>query len=197
MSDGAGGSSAGDGRDERDAVDAGPAGKRVSFRETAADTDGEYLRFDMWLEPAAYSTGPISHVHPNQEESLEVLDGRLGVTHDGEERVLEAGERAVVPAGEPHKFENAGDSELHLLGEVRPALRTEEFMRVTYGLAADGYATESAIPYNPLRTAALVDEYDDMLYLAALPPWVQRLGVRLVGPVARELGYHRLHAKYR
>jgi mannose-6-phosphate isomerase-like protein (cupin superfamily) len=109
------------------------SGKRVRYLETAADTDGEYARFEMWLAPPPASHGPMRHVHPKQDEYLAVREGRLGVWHAGDERELGAGESVTIPAGDPHRFWNAGDGELRLVGEVRPALDTEAFIFLQAG----------------------------------------------------------------
>jgi mannose-6-phosphate isomerase-like protein (cupin superfamily) len=177
-------------------IEAPRSGKRVRYLATAADTGGEYARFEMWLAPPPASHGPMRHVHPEQDEVLEVLDGRLGVWHDGTTRHLGPGEHATVPAGDPHRFWNAGDGELHLLGEVRPALDTETFMFVTYGVASDYRATPSGMPLNPLRLAPILATYDDLLYLAVLPVWLQRLGIALLAPVGRRLGYRGEYPEY-
>ncbi|MFC6824288.1 cupin domain-containing protein [Halopelagius fulvigenes] len=173
----------------RAVIDCPPSGKRVRYLEGAAETGGAYARFEMWLAPPPNSHGPMRHVHPEQDEVLAVVAGTLGVWHEGGTKRLGPGESVTVPRGEKHRFWNAGTDELHIVGEVRPALRTEEFMAVTYGLARDGASTPSGMPVNPLRLAAVVDDYDDLLYLAALPVRLQKLGVSLLAPLGRALGY--------
>ena len=163
-------------------IDCPPSGKRVRALERAADTGGDYFRFEMWLASPPGSHGPMLHVHPEQEETLEVLSGRLGVVVDGRRETRGPGESVAIPAGVPHRFWNDGDDVLHLAGEVRPALRTEAFMRVTYGVASDGHSTPSGMPVNPLRLAPIVERYDDMLYLAALPVWGTAAGGSPAGP---------------
>lgn len=177
-------------------IDCPTAGKRVRYVATAADTGGEYARFEMWLAPPPDSHGPMRHVHPEQDETLEVVSGRMGVWHEGETRLLDAGERVTIPKGDRHRFWNEGPDELRLVGEVRPALRTERFMRVTYGLARDGMSTPSGMPLNPLRLAVLLERYDDLLYLAAVPLSLQRLGVRLLAPLGRAVGYTSDYPEY-
>lgn len=177
-------------------VEAPRSGKRVRYLETAEATDGAYARFEMWLAPPPASHGPMRHVHPEQAETLEVRDGALGLWHEGTTRQLGPGESATVPAGDAHRFWNAGEGELHLVGEVRPALDTEAFMYVTYGLGRDCWVTPSGMPLNPLRLAPILDEYDDLLYLSSLPVWLQRLGVRALAPVGRLLGYAADYPEY-
>lgn len=182
--------------DANPVVQAPRSGKRVRYLESVADTGGEYARFEMWLEPSPHSHGPMLHVHPEQDEVLEVREGTLGVRHDGETRELRSGESVTIPAGDPHRFWNAGPEELRVVGEVRPGLDTETFMYVTYGLAADYAATVSGMPLNPLRLAPVLDDYDDLLYLALLPVWLQRLGVRALAPLGRALGYTADYPEY-
>lgn len=170
-------------------VEAPRSGKRVRYLETADTTDGAYARFEMWLAAPPDSHGPMRHVHPEQEEYLEARAGVLGVWHDGTTYELTDGESHTIPAGDPHRFWNAGETELHVVGEVRPALDTEQFMYLTYGLAGDHAATPSGMLLNPLQLAPILEEYDDLLYLAALPVWLQRLGIRLLAPIGRLLGY--------
>ncbi|MFC7136635.1 cupin domain-containing protein [Halobaculum litoreum] len=183
-------------RDEYPTVEAPRSGKRVRYLDTADRTDGEAARFEMWLAPPPESAGPMRHVHPEQDEDLEVVAGTLGVWHEGTTRTLGPGESVTIPAGDAHRFWNAGDDELHLIGEVRPALDTEAFMYVTYGLAGDHLATASGMPLNPLLLAPVLAEYDDLLYLAVVPVWLQKLAIRLVAPAGRALGYGASYPEY-
>ncbi|QLH84136.1 cupin domain-containing protein [Halosimplex pelagicum] len=174
-----------------------PAGKTVLFTDRPDDPDRDPLGFEMWLD-ADGAHGPMRHVHPEQDEFFEVVDGRLGVFHEGTTTEYGPGQRVEIPAGDEHRFWNAGPTELHLRGGVDPGLRTETFMRITYGLARDGEpVTPSGMPLNLLRVAVLLDEFDDMLYLAGAPVWLQRLGVELAAPVGRLLGYDNEYREYR
>jgi hypothetical protein len=131
----------------------------------------------------------MKHIHPEQDEYLAVEDGLLGVWHEGETRLLGPGEHVTVPAGDRHRFWNAGDGELHLVGSVSPALNTESFMYITYGLAGDYPATGSGMPLNPLRLAPVLETYDDLLYLAHVPVWPQKLAIRVTARLGRWMGY--------
>ncbi|ELZ25012.1 cupin 2 barrel domain-containing protein [Halosimplex carlsbadense 2-9-1] len=174
-----------------------PAGKTVLFTERPDDPDRDPLRFEMWLD-ADGSHGPMAHVHPEQDEFFEVVAGRLGVSREGTTTEYGPGERAEIPAGDEHRFWNAGSTELHLRGGVDPGLRTETFMRITYGLARDGEpVTPSGMVLNLLRVAVLLAEFDDMLYLAGAPVTLQRLGVELTAPLGRLLGYDNEYREYR
>ena len=108
-------------------------GLRTMFRKTAEETSGELLQVD-WIGEPSWTTGP-DHVHPRQEERFEVLSGRLGLRADGIERVHGVGDVIVVSAGSPHAAWNAGDDEVHVLVDFRPALRTERAFETLAGLA--------------------------------------------------------------
>ena len=83
------------------------SGERITFLQTAADTDGELLEFE--LELAADGHVPGAHVHPEQEERFHVLEGTMKFRLGMRTIVAEAGESVVVPAGRVHKFANGGD----------------------------------------------------------------------------------------
>ena len=53
------------------------AGERMIFRKTAKETDGELLQLD-WIGKAGWTAGPL-HVHPYQEERLEIMADPDGV----------------------------------------------------------------------------------------------------------------------
>jgi quercetin dioxygenase-like cupin family protein len=74
---------------------------------------------------------PPEHLHPNQGERFEVLEGSMRTKIGNEERVFEAGEVFEVPAGTPHQMAAQGPTRMRW--EVRPALRTAEFFERLYG----------------------------------------------------------------
>jgi hypothetical protein len=100
---------------------------------------GMRLRFeqvdpDLLAMEASY-TGeagmPPLHLHPNQAEHFEILDGRMRAIIDGEERVYEKGESFDVPIGTPHQM--AAEGPTRMRWEVRPLGRTAEFFERLYG----------------------------------------------------------------
>jgi quercetin dioxygenase-like cupin family protein len=68
---------------------------------TAAETDGAYLLFEDQME--AGKTTPL-HLHPQADESMYVLDGRILMHLDGEQREVGPGGLVMVPRGMPHAF---------------------------------------------------------------------------------------------
>jgi quercetin dioxygenase-like cupin family protein len=48
------------------------------------------------------------HRHPSVEHEQYVLAGRIRITLGGEVRLVQAGDAVFIPAGVPHRYENAG-----------------------------------------------------------------------------------------
>jgi quercetin dioxygenase-like cupin family protein len=164
-------------------------GLRTVFRKTAADTGGELLQVD-WIGNAGWTAGP-KHVHRKQLERFTVVSGALGVHVDGSERVYSPGEVAEAPAGSVHTAWNAGkgDEKVHALVEFEPALRAEVPLETLAGLARDGKVTGAGVPKNPFRLALLIRDYEDELYLASPPLFVQRAVFGPLAFIGRLLGY--------
>ncbi len=160
-------------------------GLRTVFRRTAAETDGELLQVD-WIAAPGWTTGP----HP--PPSGRALRGGLGPAGTARGRVEgthEAGEVIEAAAGAPHAAWNAGEGEVHVLVDFRPALRTEIAFEALAGLARDGKTTKAGIPKNPLQGAMIVREFEDEIYFVRPPLALQKL---IFGPLAglgRLLGY--------
>jgi quercetin dioxygenase-like cupin family protein len=168
-------------------------GERVVWRKVAADTNGELLQGDLFVQPGGFVAA--EHVHPHQEERFEALAGRLRLRIDGTERALQPGEAAVVPPGRPHVWWNAGEEEAHVMVEFRPALRSEMFFETFFGLAADGKANRKGLP-NPLQLAVLIREFKDEIHLAKPSLATQRALFGSLAVVGRLLGYKGWYPRY-
>src|SRR5919109_1031515 len=70
-------------------------GDRLVFLQTAAETNGELLEYELTFVPSGFAVR--NHLHPRQEERHEVLDGSLGIVVAGRERRLEAGHLPPPP----------------------------------------------------------------------------------------------------
>jgi quercetin dioxygenase-like cupin family protein len=162
-------------------------GLRTVFRKTARQTSGELLQVD-WIGSPGWTTGP-DHVHSRQEERFEVLYGRLGLRVGGVERVHGVGDVIAVSAGSPHAAWNAGDDEVHVLVDFRPALRTEIAFETLAGLARDGKTNMAGAPKNPLQLALILREFEEEIYFVRPPLAVQRVILGALAFIWRLLGY--------
>jgi len=158
------------------------SGERITFRTTAADTDGELLAIDLELSPDGKVPG--AHVHPIQEERFEVLEGTMRFTLGRRKVVAEAGEVVVVPAGRRHAFANAGEGRARLRVEIRPALRMEELFETTAALAREGRTWGSGLP-KPLDLALFVRRFEREVRAPLPPPSVVRATLAPLAWLAR------------
>ncbi len=166
-------------------------GERMTFLKTSRDTGGEYVLVE--LELAAGGHVAAAHVHPYQDETFEVLEGRVGFKAGQRELIVVAGGTISVPRGTPHKFWNAGDETARFRTEVRPALQFEQLIETMFTLAQDGKVNRKGMP-NPLRLAVIAKAHFDDVRLPFPPAWMQRAGLALGSPVGRLLGYRETYA---
>ena len=162
-------------------------GEKIIFRKTAMDTGGELMQADVIMRPHGFVAA--EHVHPLQEERFEVLSGSVEFRVNGVKREAYAGEIAVVPPGTPHVWWNNGDQEAHVLVEVRPALRFDEFFETFFGLAQAGKVNKKTGLPNLLFMALILQEFEKELHLAQPTVAAQRVLFGLLAPVGRLLGY--------
>ena len=81
----------------------------------------------MEQDYAADAEPPPPHYHPSQDEHFEVLEGAIALKVGHERRVVPAGESFDIRRGTEHTMGPAGVP-ARVRWEVRPALRTEQFL---------------------------------------------------------------------
>jgi mannose-6-phosphate isomerase-like protein (cupin superfamily) len=114
-----------------------PDGSVYIVRRPAAETHGELVEMEFVLPSRCVPPPP--HVHPQQVEEYEVLDGRFDVVVEGEWRTLAAGESAAVPIWALHTFRNRSGGVARVRNWHRPAMRFEDFIeRTCHTLQAAG-----------------------------------------------------------
>jgi quercetin dioxygenase-like cupin family protein len=161
-------------------------GERITFHQTSAETNGESVVIECTVQPHGFVAA--AHVHPSQTERFNVVEGTLGIKAGKEKKTLGRGEVAVVEAGTPHKFWNAGEDDVRFVCEVRPALQFESLLETMFSLAADGKTNKKGMP-NPLRLAVIARAHFDTVRLPQPPAWMQRAGLALGAPLGRLAGY--------
>jgi len=165
-------------------------GQTIIFRATGQETNGEVFQAEGIFRPGGFAGVP--HYHPFQEEHFEVMQGTACFKVGRRQVQLGPGETIVVPAGQPHTFWNAGQDEMRVIFEFRPALpSTERFYEFYFGLARAGKAGKNGLP-SIWQIALQVDEFADHVRLANPPWWIQRVTFTLLRPIALLLGNRRL-----
>jgi quercetin dioxygenase-like cupin family protein len=161
-------------------------GEELTFLQTAASTNGEYVEIVAVVQPGGFVAA--AHVHPNQSETFTAIEGTLDL-RVGRTRVrLERGESAVVEAGTAHKFWNAGDEPVMFHCVVSPALQFESLIESMFALARDGKTNRKGMP-NPVRMAAIARAHRDVIRLPGIPAWLQDLATLSAMPLAYIAGY--------
>jgi quercetin dioxygenase-like cupin family protein len=165
------------------------SGERITFRTTAAETDGELVAINLELPGGGRVPGRL-HVHPVQEERFEVLEGTMRFTLGRKKVTAGPGEVVVVPAGVRHDFANAGTDDALVRVEVRPALKMERMFETAVRLAEEGRTMMGGVP-KPLDLALFVREFDQEVRAAFPPRWLVRIALAPLAWVARR----RRHAR--
>ncbi len=161
-------------------------GETLVFRKTSADTNGESVVVEAFVEPDGAVAA--AHVHPSQEERFEILSGEVEFRIRQQTIVAKAGDRVLVPAGTPHRFRNVGEGTAHFVCEVRPALGFEQLIETMFALADDGKVNRKGMP-NPLRLAVIANHHFGDVRLPFPPAWLQRIGLLLGAPLGRLVGF--------
>lgn len=169
-----------------DTIENPVTGETLVFEKTAAETDGEYVRFECIVQPSGFVAA--AHVHPFQQERFQVIEGAVTFRVDGQEITASPGDCILVAAGRKHQFWNATDREARFACEVRPALAFEQLIETMFSLAQDGKTNRKGMP-NPLRLAVIARAHFDTVRLPFPPAWTQRIGLALGAPLGRLLGY--------
>jgi quercetin dioxygenase-like cupin family protein len=177
-----------------DTIESPVSGRRIVFRKTARDTNGELLQYDVFLKGGG--RGSREHVHPYQEERFEILSGTARIGVRGQERDYSAGETVMVAAGTRHGWWNPSEEEVHLIIEFRPALRVETVLETLSGLEKDGKVNPRSGRPNPFQMAVIAREYEDEIYPARPPLFVQRVLFGMLAPIGKLLGYRARYPEY-
>jgi mannose-6-phosphate isomerase-like protein (cupin superfamily) len=168
-------------------------GERITFLRTSSGTGGKFVLFDCVVRPDGIPLPP--HIHTQQTERFEVLNGRLGVMLGGKEHVLTAGERIALPPRVKHQWWNAGEEEVHFRVEVTPAHNLEAVLEAMCGMANEGRLNGAAMPTNPFLLANIGKLGET--YLPVVPIWMQQVGLTMGSMLGRVLGYDPAFCQYR
>jgi quercetin dioxygenase-like cupin family protein len=156
----------------------------LEFRELTDDV----LSYEINFRPRGALK--LEHVHPNQAERHEVLSGELRLKVDGTVHTLTAGESMEVAAGVPHGLLPAGDGDLRMRVELRPALRWDSLIELAARLGQQGQRNIGGF-VNPLLGALVAMEYRPEVHAARPSLAVQDAILRPLAAIARRRGYHR------
>lgn len=105
-------------------------GEQITFIRFIDNAEGGMIELENKVHPGA---GPPMHVHHLQDESLTVIQGKIGAQIFGRKPIFHGpGETVTFMRGEAHRFWNAGEDILLCKGWVKPAHNLEYFLTQIY-----------------------------------------------------------------
>jgi quercetin dioxygenase-like cupin family protein len=116
-----------------------PDGTTFEIVESAADSDGERVEFEVTMAPGAL--GPPRHFHPAQEEGWTVVSGELSVQFGRKWHVLREGESRSIPPGTVHTLRNRSTEPVRFRDRHAPALDFQDYIQDLDRLRAGGRVT--------------------------------------------------------
>ena len=92
-------------------------------------TEAENLSVGIDIIKVGGKTAP-PHYHPENEEAVYLIDGRLKVICDEAEAEMNAGDIVLITPGSAHIFENIGEAEAKILFCSSPPVRTGDWVEI-------------------------------------------------------------------
>jgi hypothetical protein len=177
------------------------SGERTTFVRTAASTGGHALEL-LWRIPPGARMVALPHIHPNETEEFEILEGRARYRVGRERRESSAPHRFTVPVGTSHVHpRNVGEGELVVrhwieIDEPRPAMLdgVQAYFESAAALAGAGKVNRIGLILNPLQFTLTASETllpDTVLSFPPQPLQVPPL--KALAALARRLGMSAYH----
>lgn len=157
-------------------------GDRVTFIETARESNGKHTRLMVELSPKG---GNDLHYHRTYSETFEVLEGELGVQIGKENKILRKGEMYKVDEYVLHRFFNPSATDpVKFNCTLMPGHEGfENTIRVGYGLCRDGKTNKQGIPKNFYHLSLLTEWSDSnfagfLKFIKPFTAWGARKAVK-------------------
>jgi mannose-6-phosphate isomerase-like protein (cupin superfamily) len=164
------------------------AGEQLTFLGRTPTPAGDRLEVENLVKAGS---GPPMHVHYHQVEALTVQQGRIAYQRPGEPAQFAGpGETVVFPAGEPHRFWNAGAEDLRVTGYIEPADNVEFFLTAIFASQRQSGSNRPDV----FEAAYLARRYRREFGLLEVPAVVQRLGFPILVAVGSMLGKYEQYA---
>jgi mannose-6-phosphate isomerase-like protein (cupin superfamily) len=163
--------------------------KTFTFLQTAADTDGEYLRMNCVADVDSEKKNGFVHKHPKQTEIINVVSGSMMAVVNGKKVRYQAGEMLVIKPGDSHQWWNASKKDqLEVVTEIRPALNTEKLYAAACAFAQARTSDSPETP-NLLHLAVMFDHYKDIYVIAGKWTLFKKAAFKVMAAIGRMKGY--------
>jgi len=162
-------------------------GETLTFAGVTHGPDGDRADVEGAAQPGA---GPPMHVHYQQAEAARVVTGRLGYQVLGEAaRFADPGEIVEWPAGTPHKWWNAGSTELRMAGWCQPPDNIEFYLGAVFASMKQNGGRPGLFD-----TAFLMTRYKSEYEILDIPVFIRRIGFPILYVIGLAFGKYE---KYR
>lgn len=160
-------------------------GEQITFVKLIENESGELLEIENKVHPGG---GPPMHVHRLQDESLTVIQGKIGAHVLGSEPTFHGpGETITFNRGVPHRFWNAGNEMLICRGWASPANNLEYFLTEIYrSTRENGGKRPSAFDGAFLQT-----KYKSEFDMVEIPSFVKEFVFPIIVAVGKLTGKHK------
>jgi quercetin dioxygenase-like cupin family protein len=160
-------------------------GEKLIFKEIQKEPDGDRLLVENYVTPGH---GPLMHTHWLQDESLTVVNGKIGYQVQGQPAQWAGeGETILFKRGVPHRFWNAGQEVLHCKGWLKPANTIIFFLSSIYAAQNKSGKAEPEVFDGTYLITRYSTEYD----LPEIPRFVKGITMPLTYYLGRFLGKYK------
>jgi len=153
------------------------SGERYVLTSSGLGESAGYFGLDYFLAPRA--SGPPSHSHDDDDETIEVISGRLHFEIDGRGREVSAGDTVSLTAGTVHGFRNETDQEVY----CRIRFSGSGFEHLLAGL----YAVQQK-PFSPLAFLQLAVLTLEEIHTSRPSSALLQTCIHVFGGAARTVG---------
>ena len=161
-----------------------PDGTSFSIVESAADSGGARIEFEITMAPGAM--GPPKHFHPHQDESWRVLEGKLSVLVEDDWRTLGEGESLSIPPDTVHTLRNRSSGTVRFRDLHEPARDFQDYIESLDRLAAAGKLSSRMTPATLIHGAMVLRRHRTTQLSASR---AQRIAEDVLAVTGRALGY--------
>ena len=160
-------------------------GEKIIFKQVQQEPDGDRVLVENFVEPGH---GPLMHTHFLQDESLTVVNGRIGYQVMGQpEQYAGEGETVLFKRGVPHRFWNDGEDTLHCKGWIKPANTIVFYLSAIY--AAQNKSGKSQP--EKFDAAYLLTRYSKEYDLPEIPLIVKKIILPITYTIGNLLGKYK------
>lgn len=165
------------------------AGEKLTFVERVKTFGEDRLNVENLVAP---KSGPPMHVHYLQVEALTILQGKMGFQRSGgTAQFAGPGEIVVFPAGEAHRFWNAGEDTLRCTGYIEPPGNVEYFLSALF----ESQRRNQGRRPNIFEVAFLAHRYRTEFGMVQVPAPVQQFLFPVLIAIGSLLGMHERYAE--